>query len=358
MQISFATPTTLESTEHVVIAEELGYERAWFYDTPQQSPDVWMMLALAAQATERIGLGPGVLVPTLRHPMVNAAATAALEALAPGRVAVAFGTGFSGRRAMGVRSPIKWSYMADYIRAYKGLLHGDTIEWEGAHMRMLHPTDSTAPLPVNVPVMIAALGPKGYAVAKELGDGVFTAGPVPPEFAKEFPWVPHLCYGTTLDDGEDPTSERIRLAAGPAVMNVYHVTYEGYTSFPVTDLPGGAEWLAVVEQTVESERHLAVHHQHLVGLNAADDAAWENGASNMVEALSFSGTARQLRDKVAALAEGGATEVVFQPSGPDVRRELEAFMAAVGSADFDGPAVGSGAGQTQTQAWTGGSPRA
>ena len=51
----------------------LVYQRAWFYDTPQQSPDVWMMLALAAQRTERIGLGPGVLVPSLRHPMVNAA---------------------------------------------------------------------------------------------------------------------------------------------------------------------------------------------------------------------------------------------------------------------------------------------
>ena len=94
----------------MVLAEELGYERAWLYDTPQQSPDVWMMLALAAQRTERIGLGPGVLVPTLRHPMVNAAATAALAALAPDRVAVAFGTGFTGRRAMGYRA-IPWSYM-------------------------------------------------------------------------------------------------------------------------------------------------------------------------------------------------------------------------------------------------------
>src|SRR5919107_4758973 len=132
MDISYATPTTLDSPEHVVIAEELGYKRAWFYDTPQQSPDVWMMLALAAERTERIGLGPGVLVPSLRHPMVNAAATAALEALAPGRVAVSFGTGFTGRRAMGIPSPIKWSYVEDYIRAYRGLLRGETIEWEGA----------------------------------------------------------------------------------------------------------------------------------------------------------------------------------------------------------------------------------
>src|SRR5215208_4207374 len=111
MQISCAVPTTLSSPDEVVVAEELGYERAWFYDTPQQSPDVWMMLALAAERTTRIGLGPGVLVPSLRHPMVNAAGTAALAALAPGRVAVSFGTGFTGRRAMGVPRPSKWSCM-------------------------------------------------------------------------------------------------------------------------------------------------------------------------------------------------------------------------------------------------------
>jgi hypothetical protein len=77
VEISCAFPTTLDSPEWVKVAEDLGYDRAWLYDTPQQSPDVWMSLALAAERTERIGLGPGVLIPTLRHPMVNAAATAA-----------------------------------------------------------------------------------------------------------------------------------------------------------------------------------------------------------------------------------------------------------------------------------------
>ena len=102
MEISCAFPTTLDSPEWVKVAEGLGYDRAWLYDTPQQSPDVWMSLALAAERTERIGLGPGVLIPTLRHPMVNAAATAALVAMAPGRVVIGFGTGFTGRRAMGL----------------------------------------------------------------------------------------------------------------------------------------------------------------------------------------------------------------------------------------------------------------
>src|SRR6202022_1344912 len=100
MQISSQFATSLDSPEHIYVSERLGYDRAWLQDTPAHSPDVWMMLALAARRTERIGLGPGVLVPGVRHPMVNAAAAATLCALAPGRVVVAFGTGFAGARAM------------------------------------------------------------------------------------------------------------------------------------------------------------------------------------------------------------------------------------------------------------------
>jgi 5,10-methylenetetrahydromethanopterin reductase len=128
-QLSCAFATTHDSPEHIRIAEDLGFARAWLYDTPQQSPDVWMCLALAAQRTSSIGLGPGVLVPTLRHPMVNAAATAALERLAPSRVAVGFGTGHTGRRAMGQPKPIPWSYMSRYITAFRHLLGG--TQWNG-----------------------------------------------------------------------------------------------------------------------------------------------------------------------------------------------------------------------------------
>jgi 5,10-methylenetetrahydromethanopterin reductase len=32
--------------------------------------------------------------------------------------------------------------------------------------------------------------------------------------------------------------------------------------------------------------------------------------------------------RVATLAEQGATEIVYQPAGPDIRRELERFMDA------------------------------
>ena len=75
-----------------------------------------------------------------------------------------------------------------------------------------------------------------------------------------------------------------------------------------------------------------MHERHCVGLNQADDAAWEAGGHAMLEEATMTGTADQLRERLAGLADHGVTELVFQPCGPDTRRELEAFMATAKSA--------------------------
>jgi 5,10-methylenetetrahydromethanopterin reductase len=328
MDASVAFPTALDSHENIALAEELGYTRAWLYDTPQNSPDVWMALALAAERTSRIGLGPGVLVPSLRHPMVNAAATATLVALAPGRVQVAFGTGFSGRRAMGYRG-IKWSFMAEYIRAYRGLLRGEVVEWEGAQMQMLHPDGHAPARPIDVPILISALGPKGAEVTRDLADGLYATLELP-EFAKEFSRVSYLAWGTVLDEGEDPGAERVRLAGGPGTALAWHGAYEFGGQEAVATLAGGEAWNEVVNRTPTDRRHLAVHSGHCVELNEADRAAWDAGGSALLTSATLSGTVKEVRAKLGDLSDRGVTEIVFQPCGPDVRRELERFLEAAG----------------------------
>ncbi len=123
-----------------------------------------MALALAADRTSTIGLGPAVLVPSLRHPMANATATATLARMAPA-AAVAFGAGFTGRYTLGQR-PLRWADVEAYVAAVRGLLRGETVTWEGAPIRMMHTDGFVADRPVDVPVYIGADGPKGTAVAE------------------------------------------------------------------------------------------------------------------------------------------------------------------------------------------------
>jgi 5,10-methylenetetrahydromethanopterin reductase len=327
MDISCAFATSSETPAHVELAERLGYQRAWLYDSPALYPDVWMVLSRCAERTTRIGLGPGVLVPSLRHPMVNAAAIAELEGQAPGRVVVAVGSGFTGRMAMGQR-PMPWRTVAEYVRCLRTLLAGDTAEWEGTKISMLHLPGFGALRPIQVPILIGAEGPKGLAVAAELGDGVFSGAVPQPDAVEVTDWRALLSFGTVLDDGEDLTSPRVIDAAGPAAVLLYHGLYERGGA-AVDGFPGGEGWRRAVEEFPENERHLAVHAGHLVQANPRDEP-YVADLIPLASSLALTGTAAQVVEKIGGLAAQGVTELVYQPAGSGIERELEVFASAAG----------------------------
>ena len=227
---------------------------------------------------------------------------------------------------MGYRA-ITWAYMESYIRAYRGLLQGEVVEWEGAKMQMLHPDGHAPARPVDVPILVGALGPKGHKVAKELGDGLYVTLQLP-EFINEYSWVPNLVWGTVLDKGEATDSEHARLAAGPGWALAYHGAYEFGGPSAVHDLPGGAEWMDVVNRTPDDRRHLAVHAGHCVEISEADQAAWDAGGHAMLRDVTISGTRDQVRHRLDEFASQGVTEIVFQPCGPNLQAELERFLDA------------------------------
>ena len=326
MQLSCALVTNVDSPELVEEAERLGYRRAWLYDSPAITSDVWMALALAAQRTSTIGLGPGVLVPSLRHPMTNAAAIAGLAAIAPGRVAVAVGSGFTGRYTLGKR-PLRWAFVEEYVTALRALLRGETVQWDGAPIRMLHTDGFVTDRPVDVEVLIGADGPRGTAVAERVGDGVFAAG-VPNPAAAGRPYS-FLQFGTVLDEGEDVRSRDVMNRAGHGLAVVFHALYERNGADALLDFPGGREWVDAIQAIPAAERHLVTHEGHLVRLTAVDEEAVAL-AADLLPQFTFSGTKAQLRERVAEYAAGGVTELVYQPAGSDVVGELARMMDAVG----------------------------
>lgn len=321
LQISCALPPCPETPDLVRHAEQLGYARVWIYDTPALQLDVWMTLALAAERTERIGLGPGVLIPSNRHVLVTASAIAHLESLAEGRTAYAFGSGFTGRHALGQR-PLRWDDVVKYVGDVRALLMGETIEVEGAKVAMLHGTGQAPPRPLAAPFLLGASGPKGEAAARRLGTGVISSSPV-----AGFDWSVWLTLGTVLGEGEDVDSERVLRAAGPAAAMAYHAGYQ--RKRPGFDaLPGAEIWRASIEEVDPAVRHLELHTGHMTALNRHDEKVM---TASIAARLSRSGTVADWRDRLRAAEEAGATEVAYQPAGDDVRGELEAFIDAARS---------------------------
>ena len=262
--------------------------------------------------------------------MVNAAAIAELAGQAPGRVAVAIGSGFTGRFSLGKR-PMPWRQVAEYARCLKTLLVGETAEWDGARIRMMHSSGFGARRPITVPILIAADGPKGLAVAAELGDGVFSAAVPQPDAVNVAEWRALLAFGSVLDEGEELTSPRVVDAVAPGAVVMYHAIYERGGAAAVDALPGGRGWREAVEAHPANERHLAIHEGHLVKANPRDEP-YVADLIPMASAGALTGTAEQVAARVRDLAAVGVTEVAYQPAGSDIERELRAFASATGIA--------------------------
>jgi len=318
MEISCSLPPGPRTVEFAQLAETLGYRRLWLYDSPLLYPDVWMTLARVAQATTTLALWPGVLVPGLRHVATTAGAIATLETLAPGRVAVAVGTGFTARRLLGKR-PLAWRHVASYLRELRSLLGGDDLTLEGRVTRMLHPEGFAPSRPLATPILVAANGPRGCAVARELGDGVMAVAEPPTGFA----WCAVARSGSVLEHGETLESPRVLAALEPAIALIYHATYEA--AGPAVDqLPGGRAWREAAEQVPESKRHLHIHEGHCVAVPERERGLLDP----RVGAMTLTGTQAELGEHFAALERAGATELIYAPGGPDIPREMRAMLEA------------------------------
>src|SRR5579864_2527337 len=235
MRFAIAIPTDSDSWRVVRRAEELGFHRAWFYDTQMLSADPFVAMAAAAMKTTKIRLATGVLIPSNRLAAVAANAFASLNKLAPGRVDFGIGTGFTGRRAMGLGA-VTLKSMEEYIRVAQALLRDETVEAEieGKQrlIRLLNPELGLINTRDPIPLYIAATGPRARALTAKLAAGwINTAGDVAgaaagmKEMAGLWTEAGHkpevldavvLTGGAVLRDGEALDSDRVVAQARPA----------------------------------------------------------------------------------------------------------------------------------------------
>ncbi|HJM90210.1 MAG TPA: LLM class flavin-dependent oxidoreductase [Dehalococcoidia bacterium] len=146
-------------------AEDLGWDHAFIPDSQLRRGDVYVMLAAAAHETSRIGLGTLLANPVTRHPTVTASAFATVDETAPGRTLFALGIGDTAVRLAGLR-PARVGELESTTRTIRSLLAGDAVDVGARESARL-------PHPRNVPVWLAAGGPRTLRMAGAVADGVF-----------------------------------------------------------------------------------------------------------------------------------------------------------------------------------------
>jgi 5,10-methylenetetrahydromethanopterin reductase len=168
---SFPRPGT--TADAARSAEAAGYDGLLVADSQNLTADIWVELALAAAATERLRIGPGVTNPRTRHPAVTASAAATLAAESGGRVTLGFGRGDSALSQIG-REPTPAGEFERALEALQGYLAGEAVSVEGFSGKIAWLPREGEP---KVPVAVAATGPRVIAAAARLAEEVdFTVG--------------------------------------------------------------------------------------------------------------------------------------------------------------------------------------
>lgn len=164
--------------ELAAVAEDVGLDAVLVEETKH---DPYQLLALGATRTRRIGLGTSVAMAFPRSPTVTALSAWSLQQLSEGRFALGLGT--QVRAHVTRRYGLRWSPPAPWIRDYVGAVRavwntwqtGEPLRYTSAHyaLDLMVPLFDPGPIAhPDIPIHLAAVGPRMCAVAGEVADGV------------------------------------------------------------------------------------------------------------------------------------------------------------------------------------------
>jgi limonene 1,2-monooxygenase len=186
--------------ELIVLLDELGYSEAWIgehHSTGWEniaSPE--LVIAAAAERTERIRFGTGVVQAGLHHPLVALDRMILLDHLTRGRVSFGLGIGGgipSDLEVFGLTYEEAGRRMQESVDVMLRLLDGDEpvsekTDWFELHDAVLQLRPYTEP---HMPLAVASADPRNLQLMGERG-GKVLLGPIPEQVPEIF---------TTLTDG-------------------------------------------------------------------------------------------------------------------------------------------------------------
>jgi F420-dependent oxidoreductase-like protein len=320
--------------EKVRIADELGYDSIWLGES--WGYELFTSMADLVRVTRRIKIGAGIANIYSRTPALIASTIATLDERSGGRMIL--GLGPSGANVIehwhGVPFQKPVQRTREYVEIIRMILRGEKLVYHGEFFNLERGFKLRfTPPRTNIPIYIAAMGPKNVVQSGEIADGVLPvywpankwgdlraqldegariAGR-PPHSAAIAPYITTVILSEQADENERAAARAI--VASPLVyyigrMGVYYAQMLMRNGF-------GAE-----VETVQK--------------------AWEQGMKgaiaavpdNLLEATSIVGTPQEIVAKLDTWVAAGVDEpILSMPAGtPDEAGEklaglMQALMA-------------------------------
>ncbi|MDO5848375.1 MAG: 5,10-methylenetetrahydromethanopterin reductase [Methanobrevibacter sp.] len=306
-----------EIVELVKLAEDVGFEYAWITDH-YNNKNVYETLALIAEGTETIKMGPGVTNPYVRAPAISASAIATIDELSEGRATFGIGPGDKATfDALGIPWEKPVTTIKNAIAEINTLVEGGKTEG-GASLGGVKAVQE------HIPIYMGAQGPKMLETAGEIADGVLINASNPKDYEAALPLI---------KKGIDNAGKDI----ADFDVGAYTATSIG------TDSEAAKNSARIVVAFIAAgspppviERHGLPEgiNEKIGGMLAKGDFGGAIGAvtDDLLEAFSVCGTPDEFAPKIEALAEMGVTQyIVGSPVGKDVKESIGLFEDVIAS---------------------------
>ena len=281
--------TAQETVDAIIAAEQAGIQCSWL-TVGGVAPDPFAIFGAAAQHTKNILFGTSIVPTFPRHPLAMAQGALAVDSLAPGRLRL--GVGPSHKPAIegtwGIPFERPLEHLREYLTVLRATLEQGAVNFEGKRITARAQTSG----PTKVTVMASALRTNGFRLCGELADGAISWNcPLP--YLRDVA-VPALKEGAAKAGRETPPL----VAHVPVVVSEdREAVYQG------------------AQRQIGFYPKVPFYSQMLqdAGFPEAKDGQLSD---RMIDALVVHGSASQVKDRLRALPEYGAAELLAMPIIP------------------------------------------
>jgi 5,10-methylenetetrahydromethanopterin reductase len=280
-------------------AEAVGLDELWLWEDCFFAGGI-AASAAALAATERIGVGIGILPAVFRNPVACAMELATLAHLHPGRFVAGLGHGMSlWMDQVGALPEKPVRTLEEVTITVRRLLAGERFSFDGEHV---HVRDVALLQPPHEapPVVLGVRRPLGLRVSGRCADGTILAEPAPPAYIA---WA-----RDRIEEG--------RAAAGRTDPHRLTVFLK-YRLDP--DRRHAREWVAEIlrEESVATQ------------LASLDPRDTREVSDELVDLLTASGSTEQVLAALASVAAAGVDSIALAPIGPDPDEQLRLLGSEV-----------------------------
>jgi F420-dependent oxidoreductase-like protein len=323
VNLGYASPGTnpADLVPLVQEAEALGFDSVWAAEA--WGTDAVTVLAWIAALTSRIKVGSAIMQIPGRSPANTAMTAATLDLMSGGRFILGLGT--SGPQVVEGWHGDAWGKplgkTREYVEIVRAALRRDVVEHAGEHYRIPYDGPGATglgkplkmmlrPLRADIPIYLAAIGPKNVALAYEIADGWLPIFVDPERFNEAFPAPPdgfEIAVTVNVLVGDDVQALRDSLKPSLALYvggmgakgkNFYNALVRRYG------------W----EEDAERIQELYLGGRQREAIQAVPDA--------LVDAVALVGPKERIADRLAAWRETAVTTLIVGSPQPEALRTM------------------------------------